>query len=153
MTLAFLENQLASALTLQSTQEYRYWLLIYTRFLVNEGDDPLLMIWRLWLTHFSASFSARPPGPEYHLRELCKELLGPVHKSTTTSWEPTILVGMNLLNNWSRCVNVLFSNWNGTTLLAFSTQVNRGLFKFICHHSMGFYRIHICISAPSTANF
>lgn len=44
MTLAFLENQLASALTLQSTQEYRYWLLIYTRFLVNEGDDLLLMI-------------------------------------------------------------------------------------------------------------
>lgn len=44
MTLAFLENQLASALTLQSMQEYRYWLLIYTRFLVNEGDDPLLMI-------------------------------------------------------------------------------------------------------------
>lgn len=37
MTLAFLENQLASALTLQSAQEYRYWLLIYARFLVNEG--------------------------------------------------------------------------------------------------------------------
>lgn len=44
MTLAFLENQLASALTLQSAQEYRYWLLIYARFLVNEGDDPLLII-------------------------------------------------------------------------------------------------------------
>lgn len=39
MTLAFLENQLASALTLQSAQEYRYWLLIYARFLVNEGTD------------------------------------------------------------------------------------------------------------------
>lgn len=37
MTLAFLENQLASTLTLQSAQEYRYWLLIYARFLVNEG--------------------------------------------------------------------------------------------------------------------
>ncbi|TNM90067.1 hypothetical protein fugu_004301 [Takifugu bimaculatus] len=66
MTLAFLENQLASALTLQSAQEYRYWLLIYARFLVNEGS-------------------------EYRLRELCKELLGPVHKSATTSWEPTTL--------------------------------------------------------------
>lgn len=43
MTLAFLENQLASALTLHSAQEYRYWLLIYARFLVNEGDDPLLI--------------------------------------------------------------------------------------------------------------
>ncbi|XP_051278868.1 protein HIRA isoform X1 [Dicentrarchus labrax] len=66
MTLAFLENQLASALTLQSAQEYRYWLLIYARFLVNEGS-------------------------EYRLRELCKELLGPVHKSASTAWEPTTL--------------------------------------------------------------
>lgn len=40
MTLAFLENQLASTLTLQSAQEYRYWLLIYARFLVNEGTKP-----------------------------------------------------------------------------------------------------------------
>lgn len=38
MTLAFLENQQAAALTLQSAQEYRYWLLIYARFLVNEGN-------------------------------------------------------------------------------------------------------------------
>ncbi|XP_037633782.1 protein HIRA [Sebastes umbrosus] len=66
MTLAFLENQLASALALQSAQEYRYWLLIYARFLVNEGS-------------------------EYRLRELCKELLGPVHKSAATAWEPTTL--------------------------------------------------------------
>ncbi|KAM6930482.1 protein HIRA [Xenentodon cancila] len=66
MTLAFLENQLASALTLQSSQEYRYWMLIYARFLVNEGS-------------------------EYRLRELCKELLGPVHKSAATSWEPITL--------------------------------------------------------------
>ncbi|XP_057688598.1 protein HIRA isoform X2 [Corythoichthys intestinalis] len=66
MTMAFLENQLAAALTLQSTPEYRYWLLIYTRFLVNEGS-------------------------EFRLRELCKELLGPAHKSTTTAWEATTL--------------------------------------------------------------
>ncbi|RVE68917.1 hypothetical protein OJAV_G00095980 [Oryzias javanicus] len=66
MTMAFLENQLASALTLQSAQEYRYWLLIYARFLVNEGS-------------------------EFRLRELCKELLGPVHKSAASSWEPTAL--------------------------------------------------------------
>ncbi|XP_037536113.1 protein HIRA [Nematolebias whitei] len=66
VTLAFLENQLVSALTLQSSQEYRYWLLIYARFLVNEGL-------------------------EYRLRELCKELLGPVHRSAATSWEPTTL--------------------------------------------------------------
>uniref|UniRef100_A0A3P9J0L2 Protein HIRA n=1 Tax=Oryzias latipes TaxID=8090 RepID=A0A3P9J0L2_ORYLA len=66
MTMAFLENQLASALMLQSAQEYRYWLLIYARFLVNEGS-------------------------EFRLRELCKELLGPVHKSAASSWEPTTL--------------------------------------------------------------
>uniref|UniRef100_A0A3P9AJI2 Protein HIRA n=1 Tax=Esox lucius TaxID=8010 RepID=A0A3P9AJI2_ESOLU len=66
MTLAFLENQLASALILRSSVEYRYWLLIYARFLVNEGSD-------------------------YRLRELCKDLLGPVHKSASSAWEPTTL--------------------------------------------------------------
>jgi len=45
MTLAFLENQLASALTLQSSQEYRYWLLIYARFLVNEGTEASAADW------------------------------------------------------------------------------------------------------------
>ncbi|KAL2091877.1 hypothetical protein ACEWY4_011675 [Coilia grayii] len=66
MTLAFLENQLAAALTLASGPEYRHWVIVYTRFLVNEGY-------------------------EQRLRELCKDLLGPVHKSTGSSWEPTIL--------------------------------------------------------------
>uniref|UniRef100_A0A674CU26 Protein HIRA n=1 Tax=Salmo trutta TaxID=8032 RepID=A0A674CU26_SALTR len=68
MTLVFLENQLASALTLRSSTEYHYWLLIYARFLVTEGSD-------------------------YRLRELCKDLLGPVHKSASSAWEPTTLVG------------------------------------------------------------
>ncbi|MGH0145761.1 UNVERIFIED_CONTAM: hypothetical protein FKN15_034721 [Acipenser sinensis] len=36
MTLAYLENQMASALALKSSPEYRHWLLIYARFLVNE---------------------------------------------------------------------------------------------------------------------
>ncbi|KAG9262018.1 protein HIRA [Astyanax mexicanus] len=66
MTLAFLEQQLSSALVLRSSSEYRHWLLIYTRFIVNEGY-------------------------EHRLRELCKDLLGPVHKSSTSSWEPTVL--------------------------------------------------------------
>lgn len=62
MTLAFLENQLASALTLQSPQEYRYWLLIYARFLVNEGERrPPAPRWSRDLrAHLSASFS--PPA-------------------------------------------------------------------------------------------
>ncbi|XP_061586292.1 LOW QUALITY PROTEIN: protein HIRA [Cololabis saira] len=66
MTLAFLENQLAASLALQSPAEYRYWLLVYARFLVHEGS-------------------------EQRLRFLCKELLGPVHKSAASSWEPTTL--------------------------------------------------------------
>ncbi|XP_072288928.1 protein HIRA [Eucyclogobius newberryi] len=66
VTLAFLETQLSSALALQSASEYRHWLLVYARFLVNEGS-------------------------EFRLRELCKELLGPVHKSATSSWEQSTL--------------------------------------------------------------
>uniref|UniRef100_A0A673HMC3 Protein HIRA n=1 Tax=Sinocyclocheilus rhinocerous TaxID=307959 RepID=A0A673HMC3_9TELE len=66
MTLAFLENQLSSSLILLSASEYRHWLLIYARFLVNEGY-------------------------EQRLRELCQDLLGPVHKSSSSSWEPTVL--------------------------------------------------------------
>ncbi|XP_041084422.1 protein HIRA-like [Polyodon spathula] len=66
MTLAYLENQMASALTLKSGPEYRHWLLIYARFLVNEGS-------------------------QYRLRELCKDLLGPVHKSAASVWETTVL--------------------------------------------------------------
>lgn len=37
-TLAYLENQIAAALMLQSSHEYRHWLLIYARYLVNEGE-------------------------------------------------------------------------------------------------------------------
>lgn len=36
-TLAYLESQVAAALTLQSSHEYRHWLLLYARYLVNEG--------------------------------------------------------------------------------------------------------------------
>ncbi|MGH0172462.1 UNVERIFIED_CONTAM: hypothetical protein FKN15_071509, partial [Acipenser sinensis] len=66
MTLAYLENQMASALALKSSPEYRHWLLIYARFLVNEGS-------------------------QYRLQELCKDLLGPVHKSAASVWEATVL--------------------------------------------------------------
>lgn len=37
-TLAYLENQIAAALMLQSSHEYHHWLLIYARYLVNEGE-------------------------------------------------------------------------------------------------------------------
>ncbi|NXP32065.1 HIRA protein, partial [Leiothrix lutea] len=65
-TLAYLENQIAAALMLQSSHEYHHWLLIYARYLVNEGF-------------------------EYRLRELCKDLLGPVHYSAGSQWESTIM--------------------------------------------------------------
>ncbi|KAF5915654.1 hypothetical protein HPG69_015274 [Diceros bicornis minor] len=65
-TLAYLESQVAAALTLQSSHEYRHWLLLYTRYLVNEGF-------------------------EYRLREICKDLLGPVHYSTGSQWESTVV--------------------------------------------------------------
>ncbi|KAM6318310.1 protein HIRA [Podargus strigoides] len=65
-TLAYLENQIAAALMLQSSHEYRHWLLIYARYLVNEGF-------------------------EYRLRELCKDLLGPVHYSAGSQWESTVM--------------------------------------------------------------
>ncbi|KFU89619.1 Protein HIRA, partial [Chaetura pelagica] len=65
-TLAYLESQIAAALTLQSSHEYRHWLLIYARYLVNEGF-------------------------EYRLRELCKDLLGPVHYSAGSQWESTVM--------------------------------------------------------------
>ncbi|XP_063028867.1 protein HIRA isoform X2 [Melospiza melodia melodia] len=65
-TLAYLENQIAAALILQSSHEYHHWLLIYARYLVNEGF-------------------------EYRLRELCKDLLGPVHYSTGSQWESTVM--------------------------------------------------------------
>ncbi|XP_069476160.1 protein HIRA [Ambystoma mexicanum] len=65
-TLAYLENQTASALMLQSSHEYRHWLLIYARYLVNEGF-------------------------EHRLRELCRDLLGPVHNSAGSQWESRVL--------------------------------------------------------------
>ncbi|XP_029474853.1 protein HIRA isoform X1 [Rhinatrema bivittatum] len=65
-TMAYLENQIAAALMLQSSQEYRHWLLIYARYLVNEGL-------------------------EYRLREVCRDLLGPVHRSSESQWDSRIL--------------------------------------------------------------
>ncbi|XP_075072457.1 protein HIRA [Mixophyes fleayi] len=65
-TMAHLENQIAAARLLQSSQEYKYWLLIYARYLVNEGF-------------------------EQKLREVCQDLLGPVHNSADSQWESRIL--------------------------------------------------------------
>ncbi|XP_013416664.1 protein HIRA-like [Lingula anatina] len=62
-TMTHLENQVAAALALKSSQEYKFWLLTYMRYLVQEGV-------------------------EAKIREVCDELLGPVYKSkTASSWE------------------------------------------------------------------
>lgn len=95
MTLAFLENQLTSALTLQSAAEYRHWLLIYARFLVSEGTPQRRSLRTLAVEERFQHVCVcvfPPPGSENRLRELCKELLGPVHKSAATAWEPSTLV-------------------------------------------------------------
>ncbi|KAJ8776716.1 hypothetical protein J1605_015305 [Eschrichtius robustus] len=41
-TLAYLESQVAAALTLRSSHEYRHWLLLYVRYLVNEVIEEAL---------------------------------------------------------------------------------------------------------------
>lgn len=45
-------------------------------------------------------FVCVPSGSEYRLRELCKELLGPVHKSASTAWEPNTLVRQQHSASW-----------------------------------------------------
>ncbi|CAN4107249.1 unnamed protein product [Withania somnifera] len=73
-TRAHLEAQLASALALKSTSEYRQCLLSYVRFLAREAD-------------------------ESRLREVCENFLGPPtgmaeaasSKSTKPAWEPCVL--------------------------------------------------------------
>ncbi|CAA2942923.1 HIRA isoform X2 [Olea europaea subsp. europaea] len=76
-TRAYLEAQLASAIALQSSSEYRQCLLSYIRFLSREAD-------------------------EYRLREVCESFLGPPIGMTeapssdvkTAAWDPYVL-GMN----------------------------------------------------------
>ncbi|EHH65637.1 TUP1-like enhancer of split protein 1 [Macaca fascicularis] len=78
-TLAYLENQVAAALTLQSSHEYRHWLLLYARYLVNEGLPDVLHLLRPSIPGAScqSSHSAASPAESQGLRkrELLKELL------------------------------------------------------------------------------
>ena len=64
---AHLEHQLASALLLESGEEYKNWLEAYAQFLADDG---------------------RPESVE-RLREVCSELLGPPFP--TAQWAPTLL--------------------------------------------------------------
>ncbi|KAL5017440.1 hypothetical protein ScPMuIL_007029 [Solemya velum] len=65
-TLSNLENQVASSLMMKSPTEYKFWLITYIRYLVQEG------------------FESR-------LREVCEEFLGPVYKTKNTQWQDNIL--------------------------------------------------------------
>ncbi|KAL4591705.1 hypothetical protein LXL04_004676 [Taraxacum kok-saghyz] len=69
-TRAHLEAQLASALSLKSSNEYRQCLLSYIRFLAREAD-------------------------ESRLREVCENFLGPptgmAQSATNSSWDPCVL--------------------------------------------------------------
>uniref|UniRef100_A0A452QXC6 Protein HIRA n=1 Tax=Ursus americanus TaxID=9643 RepID=A0A452QXC6_URSAM len=65
-TLAYLENQVAAALTLQSSHEYRHWLLLYARYLVNEGEVSAGPSIFLGLTQFLlSSISPWPSSPAF----------------------------------------------------------------------------------------
>ncbi|EPY87006.1 protein HIRA isoform 1 [Camelus ferus] len=68
-SLAHLESQVAAALTLQSSHEYRHWLLLYARYLVNE--DYLQSLVR---SHPS-THDRRSQLQGLRKRELLKELL------------------------------------------------------------------------------
>ncbi|XP_071944508.1 protein HIRA-like isoform X2 [Antedon mediterranea] len=67
-TLSHLECQLNSALVLKSSKEYKFWLLTYVRYMVQEGA-------------------------ESRLREVCDEMLGPLYKddANTSKWQSQIL--------------------------------------------------------------
>ncbi|KAM7050461.1 protein HIRA isoform 3-T3 [Molossus nigricans] len=70
-TLAYLENQVAAALTLQSSHEYRHWLLLYARYLVNEGSAE-----KGATEGTAASYRAEPPLP------------APLHRVSGTARHP-----------------------------------------------------------------
>ncbi|XP_038059623.1 protein HIRA-like [Patiria miniata] len=64
-TMSYLENQLSAAQALKSAQEYRFWLLTYVRYLVQEEQ-------------------------EARLRDICSELLGPFYREDVKEslWQP-----------------------------------------------------------------
>jgi protein HIRA/HIR1 len=68
-SICHLENQLACSTAIRSPKEYHFWLLAYVRYLIQEAL-------------------------ESKLREVCNELLGPVHGSlqlSSSRWDPMIL--------------------------------------------------------------
>ncbi|KAG1672669.1 Protein HIRA [Nymphon striatum] len=66
MTLSHLDSQLAAAHSLNSSKEYKFWLLTLVRFLVQECMED-------------------------RLRLICNDLIGPVCITSKSSWDSTIL--------------------------------------------------------------
>eukprot|EP01118_Nematostelium_gracile_P010344 TRINITY_DN3551_c0_g1_i1.p1 TRINITY_DN3551_c0_g1~~TRINITY_DN3551_c0_g1_i1.p1 ORF type:complete len:244 (+),score=37.09 TRINITY_DN3551_c0_g1_i1:373-1104(+) len=64
-TIPHLENMMASALCLESQEDYKYWLRTYVQFLTGQSN-------------------------EQKLHEICNFLLGP-HLKNPSSWDPFIL--------------------------------------------------------------
>ncbi|XP_071093966.1 protein HIRA-like isoform X1 [Haliotis cracherodii] len=84
-TLSHLESQVAVCLNLKSTSEYKFWLLTYVRYLVQEGF-------------------------ETQLREVCNDLLGPLYKSKkSSSWQEQVL-GLNKRDVLREILPIIGSN-------------------------------------------
>ncbi|XP_057295840.1 protein HIRA-like isoform X2 [Hydractinia symbiolongicarpus] len=66
-TFSYLESQVCAALSINSPEEYHFWLMTYARYIVQSNE-------------------------ESRLRELCEDLLGPViFTKKASSWQPKIL--------------------------------------------------------------
>ena len=50
-TLSHLENQVSSALSLRSGNEYHFWLMTYIRYLVQEGKWREVQVWSYDTSH------------------------------------------------------------------------------------------------------
>lgn len=84
-TLSHLANQVAACLALKSSSEYKFWLLTYIRYLVQEGIEP-------------------------KLREICDELLGPGYvKNRKDNWDEHI-VGLKKRDILAEILPIIGSN-------------------------------------------
>lgn len=101
---AHLESNVAAALVLDSTQEYRRWLLTYVRQLAGARGHLPVVCFLDWLSvHCAcecvqASVVWRTGGAEEsRLREVCFDLLGPPrysaesHALSACAWSPDVL--------------------------------------------------------------
>lgn len=70
-------------------QKSMFWALFYSRYLYFFPECCGVVLCSEMLSNVILFLS---PGFEYRLRELCKDLLGPVHYSAGSQWESTVMV-------------------------------------------------------------